>query len=229
MEKGTFLALWFFPPFLFSALIHIGDPDQALTSIPALAVLGGGVLAAILPGAGWGRILVVSAQIIAIHVFCFLNPPIRLAQATSYRMVANIDRMTTDAISSISALRTQGPVTILHYGSPVTSRQISYYFPSDRVIVLRGSPLHRHSPESPEIYFRHQPLPAQAGDANGIQVATTRLLFLAPMEAKPSDFPGWQHRGSVYYLDLVPQTRIALGSYHLNSAVTSAVSHSSSD
>lgn len=36
-----FLAIWFFPGFLFNLLIHIGDPDHALATIPAVCLLGG--------------------------------------------------------------------------------------------------------------------------------------------------------------------------------------------
>ena len=36
-----FLALWFFPPFFFHLLVHIGAPGHALVSIPALCLVGG--------------------------------------------------------------------------------------------------------------------------------------------------------------------------------------------
>src|SRR3989338_11574004 len=37
----TFLAIWFLPAFLFHFAVHIGDPDHALTTIPALCLVGG--------------------------------------------------------------------------------------------------------------------------------------------------------------------------------------------
>jgi len=36
-----FLTVWLVPGLLFHATIHIGDPDHALTTIPALCLLGG--------------------------------------------------------------------------------------------------------------------------------------------------------------------------------------------
>ncbi|OFW36457.1 MAG: hypothetical protein A3J28_11935 [Acidobacteria bacterium RIFCSPLOWO2_12_FULL_60_22] len=39
-QRAVFLALWFFPVFLFNLLVHIGDPDQALSSIPVLCLVG---------------------------------------------------------------------------------------------------------------------------------------------------------------------------------------------
>ncbi|MGH9783564.1 MAG: glycosyltransferase family 39 protein, partial [Terriglobia bacterium] len=36
-----FLALWFTPAFLFHFAVHIGDPDHALSTIPALCLVGG--------------------------------------------------------------------------------------------------------------------------------------------------------------------------------------------
>lgn len=41
-----FLALWFVPGFLFYLIVHIGEADHALSTIPALCVLGGIVVAA---------------------------------------------------------------------------------------------------------------------------------------------------------------------------------------
>ncbi|HWP84318.1 MAG TPA: glycosyltransferase family 39 protein [Terriglobia bacterium] len=40
-HRAAFLALWFLPGFLFHFSVHIGDPDHALPTIPALCLLGG--------------------------------------------------------------------------------------------------------------------------------------------------------------------------------------------
>ncbi|MBI4478579.1 MAG: glycosyltransferase family 39 protein [Acidobacteria bacterium] len=40
-ECLLFLSLWFLPAFLFNAVIHIGDPDHALTAIPVVCLVGG--------------------------------------------------------------------------------------------------------------------------------------------------------------------------------------------
>ena len=41
-----FLSVWFFPPFLFNAVVHVADPDQTLAAIPAVCLLGGFCLVA---------------------------------------------------------------------------------------------------------------------------------------------------------------------------------------
>jgi hypothetical protein len=46
-HTAWFLALWIVPSILFHAVIHIGAADQALVTIAALCLLGGGVLASL--------------------------------------------------------------------------------------------------------------------------------------------------------------------------------------
>jgi hypothetical protein len=45
-RRLAFLAVWFLPGFLFHFLVHIGDPDHALGTIPALCLAGAFCLAA---------------------------------------------------------------------------------------------------------------------------------------------------------------------------------------
>lgn len=45
-RRLTFLALWFSPLFLFQLIIHIGNPDHALSAIPVLCLLGAFCIAA---------------------------------------------------------------------------------------------------------------------------------------------------------------------------------------
>ena len=92
---ARFLLVWFLPPFLFSAFVHIGDPDQALTSVPALCVFGGGVLSRLVEGKGDRRLCTIAAAAIAVGSLLFFLPPRwKLPRASSYRAVASIGRIT---------------------------------------------------------------------------------------------------------------------------------------
>ncbi|MBL8217495.1 MAG: glycosyltransferase family 39 protein [Bryobacterales bacterium] len=130
--QGTFLAVWFLPVFLFSALIHIGDPDQALGSIPATCVAGGAVLAAGVPRL---RLAPVAALVAGLNVLLFFAPPGRLARACSYQAVHRIDLRTRLVLSRIRDVRGTGARCIDYEASVPTWRQVGYYFPSDYVRV----------------------------------------------------------------------------------------------
>jgi len=45
-RKALFVAVWFLPAFLFQNIIHIADPDHALTTIPVVCLIGGVCLSA---------------------------------------------------------------------------------------------------------------------------------------------------------------------------------------
>src|SRR5262249_13035044 len=121
-EKATLLAMVSLPAFLFSAFVHIGDPDQALASISILCTAGGIILAAAVDRLGHRQTLVVALSVMAVQSLIFFRPPGKIARAASYKSVAAVDRMTTRAITDIRTLRNSGPATIVHYGSSIASR-----------------------------------------------------------------------------------------------------------
>ena len=203
--RAAFLALAFLPPFLFSALIHIGDPDQALAGVTILCAVGGGVLAH--TRREWtGRALATAAAaVLAAHTVLFFRPPGGLARASSYRAAAAVNRMTDNALQAIAALRGNGPVTIVHYGSLVASRQLEYYFPDDYVVVLPDE----------QVFFRHQPL-AKPPDAAGLlRPGSRRIICLRPYNASGQELPGWRKQGPVFYRDLENPQEVAVGPYRV--------------
>jgi 4-amino-4-deoxy-L-arabinose transferase-like glycosyltransferase len=213
-DKAVFLALGILPPFLFSAFIHIGDPDQGLGSISLVCVLGGGAVASALERASGRRLAWVCVAMAAVHALTFLFPPGRLARATSYRAVAAVDRMNTAALTAVQSLRQRAPVTIVHYGSLVAPRHLGYYFPEDYVVVLPGAPGRPAPGETPQLYFNHSPMPVPAGAAGALRPGSQRVVCLLPFNAKPSDLSGWRTRGPVFYLD-IPPGPLQIGPYTL--------------
>jgi hypothetical protein len=213
-ERAIFLALAFVPPFAFSALVHVADPDQALAGVCILAVPGGAVLGNLLKVARSRRTYLAAAMIVAVHVSDFLNPPFHLAEAAGYRAVRSVDRLTTDAVESIRRARGQGPVGIVHWGALVSSRQIAYYFPEDHVIALPGAP-GVPAPGQPSYTFhRHHQITLATGTGGVMPHESTRLICLAPSGLSSDALPGWRKEGAVYVLDAT-EPEVKLGEFRL--------------
>jgi 4-amino-4-deoxy-L-arabinose transferase-like glycosyltransferase len=202
-DRLAFLGLALLPPFLFSAFIHIGDPDQALASVTILCAIGGGVLAALRPAWTGRQLAAAATAIVAVHSWFFFRPPSGLARASSYKAVAAVDRMTDGALDAISALRGSGPVTIVDYGSAVAFRQLEYYFPDDYVVVLPDR----------KVFFRHRPLPKPSDAAGILRPGSRRIVCLLPYNSNGSQLPGWRKQGPVYYTDLNDPAQVAIGPY----------------
>jgi hypothetical protein len=207
-ERATFLAMAFLPPFLFSAVIHIGDPDQALAGVSLLCAAGGGVLAAFCRSGR--RVPVTAGAVVALQTLLFFCPPTKLAKAASYRQVAMVDRMTTGAMSSIEALRRDGPLTIVHYGSSVASRQLAYYFPEDYVVVLPSSPSERA-----QIWFHHRTIEPPDGATAALRPGSSTILCLLPWYSKGAELPGWAQKGAVFYRNAGAADTIQIGPFTL--------------
>lgn len=202
-DRAAFLALAFLPPFLFSALIHIGDPDQALASVTVLCAVGGGVLARFRNSWTPRQVAFAATAVVAVHTVLFFKPPTKLAKASSYKTVAAVDRMNSAALDAISNLRGVGPVTIVHYGSSVASRQLEYYFPDDYVVVLPDQ----------QVFFRHRALAKPADAAGLLRPGSRRVICLLPFNATGRELPGWSKQGPVYYLDLDAPAQVAIGPF----------------
>jgi 4-amino-4-deoxy-L-arabinose transferase-like glycosyltransferase len=213
-EQAAFAAIAFFPAFLFSAFIHIGDPDQALASISILCALGGGVLAAQVRRTN-GRAVSLAVIIIAVNALLFFEPFNKLSKAASYRTVTAVDRMNTDALGAIAALRRDQSIAIVDYGSLVASRHLEYYFPEDYVIVLPGTPAHPIPGQSVQMFYRHAGLSSLEPATGRMPKHTRRVVCLLPMQSRPSDLPGWRHFGPVFYKDLPNAGTLQIGPYTL--------------
>jgi len=136
--RGWFIAIWFLPPFLFHALVHLRDIDQTLVTTPVVSLIGGWALANL----KWPkrRLAVPAAAVamLALSFYCFRRPPVadlRLASNGTVRYANDWMRATRSAVDTLQA---EGPLAIVCYGSVVTWRQISYYYPDTPVLYLPG-------------------------------------------------------------------------------------------
>ncbi len=218
--RVRFLLVWFLPAFLFSALVHIGDPDQALTTIPVLCVLGGAVLASLVEHHGRRRVWTMAACAVAMcSALFFMPPPGKLARASSYHAVASGGRITDAAISAIEDIRKRGQAVIIHYGFPVSYRQISYYFPDDYVVVLPGMPGSASSSGEAWVLFRRKLVSRYKNGSEVVLPAAKELVFLLPpgtqpLKVAPALGPATR-RGRVFYTTSLPQKDFQFGEYHL--------------
>jgi hypothetical protein len=212
--RATFLSLAIVPAFLFAAVVHVGDPDQALAGVTVLSLMGGAVLARLLSNATAPRVYAAAALVAVAHASDFYHPRLHLAEAASYGAVRNVDRMTTEAIDAIRSQHRDGPVTIIHFGSPVTFRQIEWYFPNDVVHALPGNPL-RAAPGPVFSYLRHEDFPAPEGASGRIGASSRRLVCLVPRDTPDSALPGWRRAGPVFVLDEIPEEGVEVGGFRL--------------
>jgi hypothetical protein len=192
-RRLMFLALAFLPTFLFSMIVHVGDPDQVLAEVTILCVAGGLVLAQLVRRAAPGRVYTAAALVAVVHIWAFYRSPYHIAEAASYGAVRNVDRMVSDAIGALNDLRADGPLTIVHYGSAVSWRQIAYYFPDDYVNVINGdgAPVF--------VYYKHRELPQTR---NGrLRPESRRVVCLASPALTSASFPGWRKSGPLWVLD----------------------------
>jgi hypothetical protein len=209
----AFLLVWFAPIFLFSAFIHIGDPDQALASIPVVCGAGGAVLAAFLQRYGGRGVAGAVIAVAILNAFLFFNPPRGPARASGYRAVASMDERTQSVFRAINDLKTTSPASIVHYRGIVSWRQLSYYFQNDYLVYLAPGP-----DENSWTLFRlasigqTQPPHSLPGPKRVILVAP----FENPMEMQTQ---GWRKHGPVYYRDIEPNDQIDIGPYHLSQSV----------
>lgn len=208
--RAQFLALAFLPPFLFAAFVHVGDPDQALAGITVLSLVGGAVVSRFFHSADHSRVYLAAATLAIAHASDFYHPRLHLAEAASYGSVRNVDRRTTESIRAIEALRREGPVSIVHYGSPVSFRQIAYYFPEEYVSALPDRP-----GAPPLIFFRHRAVPAPADAAGWIGGGSRRLICLAPPSLPGSALPGWRRQGPLFVLETSSESEVRIGAHRL--------------
>jgi 4-amino-4-deoxy-L-arabinose transferase-like glycosyltransferase len=208
-RKAAFLAIAFVPSFLFSAFIHIGDPDQGLAGISILTIGGAGAISAYLDRVRSRRVFAISALFMAAHALIFFVPPTKLAKASSYKAVAAVDRLTSNAITTVSELRGQGPVTIVHYGSSVPSRHLQYYFPDDYVVVIP-----ENKSEYIQLYTKRAAIPSSPV-TGFLHPRGARVLCLAGPQIDASLFAGWKKLNGIYYLDSIPPLPFRIGSAQL--------------
>ena len=161
-----FLAVWFVPAFLFHFAVHIGDPDHALTTIPALCLVGGFCVVAAerFLSREWvpelkERGYLIWIVLVGNMVLFFGEFPVPQRQPaagfrgwtsasdaaligvfeSSYGRVRWIEEMTDLGLKGIESLRkgTDRPVLLLWARDGTPSwRKIAYYHPAERIYVL---------------------------------------------------------------------------------------------
>lgn len=220
-----FLAIAFLPTFLFSAFVHIGDPDQALAGVAVVCLLGAGVLAALLARWQYRGLYVTIMLILEVHAWIFFFPPSHLGRASGYKAMVAVDQLTRHAIDGVRALDGKGQLIIVHYGSPVASRQLTYYFPDAYVVVLPGP---GHAPgEYAEVYHHHTPLSPQPGTNVDLPAGLTTVVCVRP--TPPKDSFRWAQSGTVYYRRWINQAPITIGGFSLvRTPTVTTVSNSTS-
>lgn len=212
--KAEFLLVWFVPPFLFSAIVHIGAPGHALASIPPLILAGSAVLAAGVSRWGPRGVLAAVIAVMAAQTLLFFKPPSRLARAASYKQARDVDRLISGTMAAIRAAQADGPVTIVHYGSSVSSRQLYYYFPDDYVDILPRSNK-RTDLQWPTAYYQRKILPLPAGTGGLIRPGSHKIICLLPPNAPPDSMPGWHSFGLIFFREIQLNQQITIGPYHL--------------
>lgn len=216
------LLLWCLPSLLFDALVHIEAPSQALATVPAVCLLGGWALAG-LPG----RHADVRGQVIfslgllvaaALNVWWFYKPFHPDVRESSYVLIKRVNESTQLAIDRLRALKTQGPLAVIAFESPLSWRMLMYYFPDVPVIVPREHPDRAGSP-APYWFARDRhagqpkPLPAVIP----LPACGTVAWFL-PWESDLSHRVRDQFQARknelVQEMAAVPGRAFSLGNYH---------------
>jgi 4-amino-4-deoxy-L-arabinose transferase-like glycosyltransferase len=210
-ETGPFLAIGFLPPFALSAFIHIGDPDQALAAIAFLSIFGAGAVAAAMQKARWRSPYLVAGILIAAHAFLFFRPLPGPAKIVTFRNAERVDNLMSSAIDTVRAIHSPHPLTIVHYGSAVASREISYYFPDAYVVVLPGPGA---SPGAvAQVFHEHKPYSVLQGPNFDLESKSTRVICLMPPNSPSEALPGWARSGAVFYRRIGDTRRFSVGPY----------------
>jgi hypothetical protein len=207
-RSAPFLALWFVPGFLFQALVHIGDADQALATIPVLCLLGGRVLS--------GCALPFWAAAAAVNALVFFQVDQGLAGRSAYGNVAHFNRTVTPALDALRELRSQGPIFIISYPSSVSWRHLSFYFPEDPLLFFHGD-LRRKQDRSDAWMIRRE-LERVIEPGEEIELpAKGKIVFLSTEWADHDLVRGAPFRtyGTLLYLDSRPSMSFQIGGWRL--------------
>jgi hypothetical protein len=162
-KRGTiaFIALWIVPSIAFHALVHVEDPDQTLSTLPAFCILGGAVLASF-----WKRnrdvALLGLASTVIVNLALFVSPFPLSPKPTAYKPAIDAlwqfsygetrdVRARTDAVLAALHPFAESDHTIVMWNrSRVTWRALSYYNPSLTFCLLMDD---RHAGTHPHAAF----------------------------------------------------------------------------
>lgn len=206
-SAAPFLALWFVPPFLFQIVVHTASPGHTLLTVPVLCLLGGWVLAS------WRPWVAVAAA--GLNVLFFFYPPTDRVRQSSYPEIAHLDQWIGSQVEAIRQMRTQGPISLVCNERTVPWRHLSYYFPEDQLIYLRGT-LEPGDPAADTWLLYDLNIETTLRPDEEIRLPPSgRVVWLAPFPLSDGlrrEIP-FREFGSVLYFDSRPGLRFTLGPY----------------
>jgi hypothetical protein len=199
----------FVPPFLFHSLIYVRDVDQTLITVAVMCVMGGAVLTSLRP---WPAMLAAVAVAVLLTGWNFrwpLFPEMVTASRGAMRFTNNWNRST---FSALEALR-PGEDTVLVWDDSVVSwRQVSYYYPTTRLLALEIDP---------PLWIVSQVGSATSLTGDAIVVAGARYLVVGASYQQANELahlPGAERRGPLVVLPWGPESQVKVGRYILRAA-----------
>ncbi|MCC6390080.1 MAG: hypothetical protein IT167_05730 [Bryobacterales bacterium] len=140
--RTFFLLLAFVPAFLFTLLVHVADPDQALMTVPLVCLVGGAVMQEAF--VAWRKRIPASAAVAAaclafsaaISTYLFFHPPAGPARAAGYGVIRYVNNHMRATLAAVDELRRIGPVQIISFRPVVSWRNLSYYFATVPIFVV---------------------------------------------------------------------------------------------
>lgn len=144
--------LWFLPCFLFHAVVHIADPDHALSTIPALCWLAGRMLASWVGGApsgsaiagrqwaAWGTVAACGAL--------FLLPNPRITEQASYPRIREQAVRGEALVASLFDLQRKSRLAIFCHDAEYPWRNLNYYFSGRPLVYFPQAPSADRAPGS---------------------------------------------------------------------------------
>jgi hypothetical protein len=148
---AIFIALWIVPALIFHAVVHLDDPDQALSTIPAFCLVGGVFLVSFFRR-NRDAALLGAAFVAAFNLAIFLAPfPLKPERPwytpvvdawwhTSYTRHASVAEQADALIPALAAELRRGRTLVLWNRAPLTWRTLSYYFPNQTLCLLLDDP-----------------------------------------------------------------------------------------
>lgn len=137
--RGFFLTLWFLPPFLFHAFVHVRDLDQTLVTAPVVCLAGGWALANVTQKRRQFVTPIVALVMLAVSVYSFRRPLVADLKVASSGTVRFANDWMRSTLTAVNTLRSEGTLAIVCYGSVVSWRQLSYYYPDIPILYLPGA------------------------------------------------------------------------------------------
>ena len=216
-ESAVFLLVCLLPQLAFLMMVHVGDPDQTLATLPVFALAGGRVLERFAPTRG--RFVLAGVAVVLLNALLFIRPPRGLAEASGFSAVRRVDRETQAAFQAIGRLRQAGETMLVANRSFITWRHLYYYFPELPLLVLHGDA--GEPPERRKIWLLHKrqsrDVPLQ--DEALTLKAPLRLIWFLPHDRAARQLPvpaqPFSEAPPLAYTDLAPGGEVRYGALHI--------------